>query len=441
MKSLRIVGFAAALALAALTPSEREAHACAVFTPDQTAAVAGHTMVLSVTKDETTLWDQFYYTGSPASFGWILPTKGLVKVGVSSDALFEALGTLTAPQIFAPATGCPNTCKGTDGQGGGFGNGGVTVIAEEVVGPFETVQLAAQDPNALKDWLAQNGYPIPSGVGPVLDAYVAEGFGFLALKLAPDKGLDAVRPVRVTFPGAMPTIPLRLLAAGTGELTPVTLWVVGEGRWEPANAPVVTLADSDLTWDFAAKTSDYSAARAKKLAATDGKGWLIEQARPIGVYEVQDPLEILVQSDPAASGYGDDMMTPEMALADDLDALLGKVTGEAWVTRLTADLSRKAFAEDLSLKASSDQSVLDGSYVPKNLINKPACPPDPCGAPTGAGGGDPTGGSGLTGGGQDADGEASSCELREGAGSDGATPIVVIGAALLLAAARRRRAR
>jgi hypothetical protein len=32
-------------------------------------------------------------------------------------------------------------------------------------------------------------------------AYVEEGFGFVALKLVPGIGVDAIRPVRVTTPG------------------------------------------------------------------------------------------------------------------------------------------------------------------------------------------------------------------------------------------------
>ena len=42
---------------------------------------------------------------------------------------------------------------GTGASSTGSGGGGVTVIAQETVGPYETVQLSSQDPNALHDWL------------------------------------------------------------------------------------------------------------------------------------------------------------------------------------------------------------------------------------------------------------------------------------------------
>ena len=115
--------------------------------------------------------------------------------------------------------------------------GGVTIIAEAVVGPFKTVQLAANDPLALKNWFMENSYNIPADVQPVIDAYLAEGFGFLALKLVPGQGVDSMRPVRVTAPGASPSLPLRMVAAGTGTTTPIELWVFGEGRYEPSNFP------------------------------------------------------------------------------------------------------------------------------------------------------------------------------------------------------------
>src|SRR5262245_31241319 len=133
--------FASALLATSLSGLSHDARACAVLTPDQTVPVTGHKMILSLSKDGTTLWDQFQYTGDPTLFGWILPIKGQVTLGASSDALFDAFGQVTAPQVFAPAI-CPDTCLGGGGQDGG---GDVDVIAHESVGPYEAVQLVAND--------------------------------------------------------------------------------------------------------------------------------------------------------------------------------------------------------------------------------------------------------------------------------------------------------
>lgn len=445
MKSWKALAPLAMLVSCALSVgAARDASACAVFTPTETPSVTGHRMILSVSNTETTLWDQFDYKGAPESFGWILPIKGVAEVGLSSDALFDALGQVTAPQIFAPSQNCPNSC---DGQGGGFGggvdggsNGGVVVVAQQVVGPFEMVQLSSQDPNALKGWLAQNGYPIPAGIGPILDAYVAEGFDFVALKLLPGMGLDSVKPVRVTVQGAAPSIPLRLLAAGTGDLTPVTIFVLGEGRWEPTNAPVVEMKASDLVWDFKTESSNYAAVRASKLAATSGLGWLVEQARPFAAFEVDNGLQSLVSASPADSGYGDAMVTPQAALDADLAALHGALSPSPWIMRYTADLSRQAFAKDLSLGAAASQTPVDGVYGVTNSINEPPCPPDPCGGQGGNGGSGASSGNGGSGGNAAAgEGSSSDCGCRvAGVDSSGAT-LLLLGLAPFMLGMRRRR--
>jgi hypothetical protein len=444
-----------------------DARACAVLTPDETTPVTGHQMVLSISAAQTTLWDRFAYAGDPASFAWILPTKGPVDVGLSSDALFDALGQLTAPEIFAPAI-CPDSCRndGVDagagaGNGGGSQGGVVEVKAEKVVGPYQTVQLSSQDPAALTTWLTDNGYPIPDAVKALLGAYVAEGFDFLAMKLLPDKGLDATRPVRITMPGAAPSVPVRLLAAGTGASTAVTLFVLGDGRYDPTNAPTVTIASSDLTWDAAASKSDYEAVKAAKLAATAGQGYLVEQSRPISPYEIATPLEGLVASAPATSGYGDDQQTPDDALKADLDALDGALGMDLWISRLVADLSHDGMKADLALGAAQAQTVVDGKLYPTKVANAPTCPPDPCagqgGAGGGAGGGAAAGGAAQGGSGpatgsggaastgtsatpaaaSDGSSDSGGCAVR--APIDRSAGFALIGLALAALVARRRR--
>src|SRR5689334_18371691 len=65
----------------------RDAAACGgCFVPmEESTQVTGHRMMLSISQQETTLWDQIEYSGNPQSFGWVLPTKGIVEVGLSSD--------------------------------------------------------------------------------------------------------------------------------------------------------------------------------------------------------------------------------------------------------------------------------------------------------------------------------------------------------------------
>lgn len=445
MNHSRTFAFVAAAVLAgSISGLGRDARACAVLTPDESIPVTGHKMILSLSQDQTTLWDQFTFTGAPESFAWILPTKGQVEVGVSSDAIFDAFGQVTAPQVFAPSV-CPNTCLG---NGGGDGGGNVTVIAHEAIGPYDTVQLSSSDPAALKDWLAANGFPIPAEVLPILDAYVAEGFNFLAMKLLPGAGVEAIQPVRVTMPGAAPSIPIRLLAAGTGELTEVTLWIVSDGKYVPANAPVASISEGDLVWDFATDSSNYAAVRKEKLAAENGLAYLVEASRPYSDWEIKSPLQYLVDSDPAKSGYGADAGAAQAGLDGDMAAVFGTLGDSPWITRLTADLSREALLEDLALTAAPDQSEVYGSYTPANHVNAGQCPPDPCA--TGGAGGGGTGGTGAGGtgsgagggsGGGDQGGNSGDGGSSGGCGVPGAPPRegAALGLFLALGLALRKR--
>src|SRR5262249_31046757 len=152
--------------------------------------IVGEKMLLSLSQQQTTLYDQITYSGDPSSFAWVLPIKGVATVGLSSDALFQNLGQDTQTIISAPQVNCgpPPYCPGstTTGSFGASssssgGMGPVNVISQAVVGPYETVQLQSTDPLALRNWLAAHGYAVPAADGPVIDAYTAEGFNFLAL--------------------------------------------------------------------------------------------------------------------------------------------------------------------------------------------------------------------------------------------------------------------
>src|SRR5262249_31953837 len=151
LSSLPILAAASIAAALSLAPV-REAAACGgCFSPPaENTEVASHRMILSVSQSQTTLYDQIKYSGSPSSWAWVLPTKGPLSVGLSSDALFETLDQLTQVTVRGPRLTC-----GTFGTGGSTGSfsssssGGVTVISQMVVGPYETVQLSSTNPTAL----------------------------------------------------------------------------------------------------------------------------------------------------------------------------------------------------------------------------------------------------------------------------------------------------
>ncbi len=288
---------AALASLVTLTAGPRLADACGgcFHVPAENTVVTGHRMVVSISPEQSVLWDQIQYSGNPSEFSWVLPVKPGARIEVASDAFFDVLEAATSISVSAPPEGCAFGTSNDSGFGcgsadfatadeGGTGGlaaprAGVDVISEGSVGPYDTVTLSAEDPQALKTWLADNGFVMPDEIGPTVDAYVQEGFDFIALKLSPDQGIQQMTPVRVVSPGGSVTLPLRMVAAGTGAQTDIVLYVIGEGRYQARDYDNAAIPPQLVTWDFRSDATDYGELRLEALGANDGRTWLTSYAR------------------------------------------------------------------------------------------------------------------------------------------------------------------
>jgi hypothetical protein len=259
-------------------------------------------MAFSISQQQTVLWDQIEYSGSPQDFAWVLPVHAGAKIELSHDEFFAALDAMTNPTITGPQPNCGGgggggfACTGSANATAGFAGGGngnsVQVLSQGVIGPYDTVTVRSTNPTALYDWLVANGYDIPSATRPVIDAYVAGGFDFIALRLAPGQGVQAMKPVRVVTPGAGLSLPLRMVAAGVGANVGITLYVIGEGRYEAApqfyNGVV---DDSQLVWISSQNQSNYQTLATQIMQGHGGHTWLTEYAQ-----------QVTVQGDPSGTG-------------------------------------------------------------------------------------------------------------------------------------------
>ena len=413
---LPLIALASFTVLGTALTLEGEARACGgcFHPPTQVASdITDERMLLSVSQGQTTLYDQIRYSGSPSSFAWVLPIHGTVDVGLSADVLFDSIDTLTATQIQAPASDCPaapdscveNSFSGANADAGVAatdGPGGVTVTKAQNVGPYATVQLHATDSSALNNWLSTNGFDIPDDVTPIIDAYVTEGFDFLAMKLLPDEGIQAMRPVRVTIPGMSLSLPLRMAAIGTGASVGITIWVVSEGRYEPQNFPFYHIEDTDLVWDWSTSSSNYTTLRAQNEATLGGKGWEIESSIDVsqqlitatilsgGVYygnfgggyyppaaDASDDYLPIAASDADAgagidAGSGTVAQTAEQVRDSDVTTLFSGMSGTdaVRITRIRSDISHAAMTQDFILAGSTDQSELSNVRTVTKQINE-----------------------------------------------------------------------
>lgn len=412
MRPFLVFSSALAMSVAAASLCPRPAAACGgcFAPPSDNTVVTDHRMILSISSKETTLYDQIRYAGNPSSFAWVLPIRGLAKVGISADLVFQVIDQNTRTSILAPPKNCPAppvcSYRSSGAMDGGatrdssavsFVNadasagGGVTVVKEETVGPYETVQLAATDPNALNAWLSGHGYAIPADVTPMLAGYVKEGFGFLALKLVPGSGVQSMKPVRVTTEGALPSLPLRMVAAGSGVGVGVTLWVVGDGRWEPRSFPSFTVKASDLSWTWQTSTHDYQAVREASVARLGGAAWEVESSIAFGASLVTSTIDRSVNNtmppqvqlpdggfgpfslyDPVAASDAGPAQTSEQVADADMLALFQRNTAPI-VTRMRSDLPRASLATDLDLQASADQSTLPNIRQITREADEPLC--------------------------------------------------------------------
>ncbi len=389
--SLSISALAAALAILAQQGDARACGGCFHDPTDNASVVTDHRMVLTIAQDQTTLYDQVKYQGDPKSFAWVLPIHGQVKVGLSADVVFSALDQATQTQVRQPVLNCPSrpACPGDtlddSPNAGAFSadasaskDSGVTVISEQVVGPYETVQLSANDPTALETWLSKNGFVVPADVQPIVAAYQKEGFDFLAMKLLPGQGIQSMRPVRVTTPGASVVLPLRMVSAGTGANVGITLWVLADGRYEPANFPEFIIKNDELVWDWGSQMSNYRTLRAQKEAASKNQAWELESSMTVRQFQLVNPIRGRFNAmQDYAPITGTNPQTAEQVRDDDLEALFHGQSEGLRVTRLRADLAHASLAQDLSLTASQDQTEISNMRSVARDINRPACPTFP----------------------------------------------------------------
>jgi len=429
--SLSRLGGLAALAMLSLAEGEPDARACGGCfhgppAPQQTVTVINdHRMVFSISQSQTVLWDQIEYTGQASEFAWVLPVKPGARIELSQDAWMASLEASTQTVIQAPVNNCgvqqsqdvggPSSggCMGStvtaDNAASGFsaedagasddGGSPVQVITQQVVGPYDSVTVRASQGEALNAWLQANGYDIPTSIQPVIDAFTTEGFDFIALKLAPKEGVQAMQPVRIVSPGADVSLPLRMVAAGVGAHVGVELFVLSEGAYQPQNFPLATIDFSKLQWDPNNVISNYTTLAAAALAANGGKGWLIESSGPANLgsgfnqggnpaldtsYEQSCVPQTLppppscaddAGASPTTDGGGDGATEggspandagsdagacqPTVIACDDLDvAMTGITSGSLWITRMRADLPVGALSADLVLEASPSQDVV-----------------------------------------------------------------------------------
>ena len=203
---------------------------------------------------------QIAYTGDADDFAWVVPVADVPELFVSNDVLFTTLANATFPTFRLDSDlgectsgGFAESDADTDADGDAdtdsdLGGGGVNVIAEETVGPYDTVVLQATNAGVLVEWLQDQDYAVPSNLEPVLAPYLAEHQYFVALKLSSDKDAGDLSPLGMTYCGRAASIPIQLTSVASIPDLPIEVFVLGPTRAVPDNYFHVRINEAAIDW-------------------------------------------------------------------------------------------------------------------------------------------------------------------------------------------------
>ena len=224
---------------------------------------------------------QIQYSGTAADFAWILPLPAVPELAVSHNQIFTWLQAATQPDFRLNTEGLEDNCYlpyefldliyGTCSVCADVGTSGppdIQLVAQEQVGPYDTVVVSSDDAQAIVDWLVDNGYQLGELGVELLTPYVEEGFYFLALKLSPDRDVGDLQPIAVTYAADTPGIPIRLTAVATEPDLGIFAYILGEHRAVPTNYRHVQINEALIDWFY----SDSNYQRVVTQAANEAGG-------------------------------------------------------------------------------------------------------------------------------------------------------------------------
>lgn len=399
--------------------------------------VTDHRMVLALAAEQTTLWDQIRYAGAPEDFVWVLPIpRGVpVRMGLGDNAFVDALANASAPQIRASFTVLCNRAgfatarpdfSSSWGRGGGGGCGGSSasidytpgaasgadggstqtpytgsedlslVGTRDVVGPY-AAEVLAGGAGSFQRWAQANAYDIP---GPTLSAvrwYEGLGTDFLVLRLAPEAGVEQMQPVRITFPGYVPTLPLRMIAAGVADKVGLDLMVIASAAMQVERFANAQVDRTRLVWDAAASRSNYRAEFNRTLTRYAGRAWITESMVALtapmmgpvtpGLEAVGLDAGLIEQlagwSDAGAPFFDfDRILRPGVLPSEafrvdpyvDRRIVFQHLGARATLTRLRTELDLRALDDDLTLGPAPLGHWVTREIPITSATNLPACP-------------------------------------------------------------------
>ncbi len=179
--------------------------------------------------------------------------------------------------------------------------------------------------------------------------------------------------------GYVPSLPLRMIAAGVADKVGLSLVVFANSRTEAGNFPNGELSDADFTWDWQGPQNPVTDYLNAFNALNDRNGrrvWLTEVAGRQDLNTWSIPVSGEFRTPPpdggGAAADGGVSTTPTDPM-DDLRIIRTTVGSNAYVTRMRADLPAAMLDRDLTLQA-SDRGTRAQLYQYARQANVPPRP-------------------------------------------------------------------
>ena len=213
-----------------------------------------------------------------------------VDYGLSSDTLFTDLDRNFAPSfrlITEIDPGCDIAFGGPESAAGGIdagaaaeddGGPNVQVLSREAVGPYDLVVLLPETVQDLRAWLDENEFQIPEAADATLAPYVSMDAAFLALKLLPASDSGDVQPIRLSFSGDTPAIPIVPTSVAADPDMGILVHLLGEARAVPANYRHVLVNEAAIDW--ANQGQNYADVVSQAVDEAGGQAFVTDFAGP-----------------------------------------------------------------------------------------------------------------------------------------------------------------
>ena len=199
---------------------------------------------------------------------------------------------------------------------------------------------------------------------PYMQPYIDAGMVFVAAKLEAGAGIDAIAPLKMTYQGNVPMIPLQLTAVAAEPHLTVSAYIFGDVPYAPDGHPEITLPEEELAFDPEGR-SNYPMLMARKIDEAGGDAWVREYSGPTFGYRVDDASGCCsAGADVCGVGLDGQCQCPlDEFDADDCGQIDGLVPGIELLEQLAQD---HLFLTRLTTRVSPEEMDHDPAFAPGN---------------------------------------------------------------------------